>query len=514
MRARSQHPLSAAISLIVIIVAWLLLAPASVGGQAAYVIINGASMEPGMRRGDLAILQVGADYAVGDVATYRHPQIGPIIHRIIARDGERFVFQGDNNNFIDSYRPRADELLGRLWIYIPRAGALLQALRWPPMFAALATVMVGTALMTPASVSPRPRRRREPLTASPLPHDSLSLLSNIATICAALGLAALALATISFTRPTTRQVQGELAYSQHGRFDYVAPAPAGLYDGAYARAGDPLFLQVTETLPVSFTYQLRADAPATLAGVARLDAVLSDGAGWRRTFQLGAPVAFVARTATVTGTLDLAALQEMIATYEALSGVPRGQYRLDLSPEVLLQGSLAGLPLVTSYRPQLRFTLDAKALRPVGAEGRPAFSTEEAAALSYQREEPAPLALGPLRLKVTSARRLALVGLEIALVGGLLAGWRLRRAAQASHGAAIRLRYGHLLVRTEDGDGGAWSAGAVPLATPDELGRMAERLGQPILMVERGGASGYYVRDGASVYTVGQGGAPRCGEAA
>src|SRR6266496_6188934 len=92
-------------------------APLQLGGQAAFVIVNGNSMEPLYHRGDLVILRTADDYQVGDIVTYRHPQIGPVIHRIIGRDAERFVFRGDHNNFIDPYRPIRSELIGKSWIY-------------------------------------------------------------------------------------------------------------------------------------------------------------------------------------------------------------------------------------------------------------------------------------------------------------------------------------------------------------------------------------------------------------
>lgn len=501
MSARRKHPLIVAAGLVAIAAVWLLFAPTSVGGRAAYVIINGSSMEPGMHRGDLAILMTADRYEVGDVVTYRHPEIGPIIHRIIARDGERYIFQGDNNSFVDGYHPRVDELIGRLWLHIPRAGAFLLFLRTPPIFAALAALVVGSALMAPASHSLRPRRRRRAAPAtSPASHDALSLLSGALTACAALGLVALALAAMSFTRPTSVETPGELAYSQNGRFDYAAPAPAGLYDGAGARAGDPIFLQVASSVPLTYTYSLSAEAPASLTGVAHLSAVLGDGAGWRRTFPLGNAAPFTGRTVTLARTLDLAALQQAITTYETMSGAPRGQYELTLQPEVRVEGMLGGHALMASFGSPLRFTLDAKALRPIHSEGGPALLSEETATLTFQREEPALLTFGPLRLEVPTARRLALAGLEIALVGGILAGWQLGRAVARDRGAAARLRYGHLLIRAEAG--GDWTARAVTLASLEELARLAERLGQPILMIEGEPNPGYYVRDGAAVYTV------------
>ena len=83
-------------------------------------------------------------YEVGDVVTYRHPTIGPIIHRIIDRSGERFIFKGDNNEWIDSYEPVEDELIGKEWLHVPGAASVLLKLRMP---AGLALLSLATAFI-------------------------------------------------------------------------------------------------------------------------------------------------------------------------------------------------------------------------------------------------------------------------------------------------------------------------------------------------------------------------------
>jgi hypothetical protein len=39
------------------------------------------------------------------------------------------VLKGDNNHWIDSYRPRETDIIGKLWIRIPSAGFILQRLQ-------------------------------------------------------------------------------------------------------------------------------------------------------------------------------------------------------------------------------------------------------------------------------------------------------------------------------------------------------------------------------------------------
>ena len=85
-------------------------------------------MEPGFHTGDLAILRPADSYAVGDVVAYRSESLDTIVmHRIVAGDGERFVTQGDNNDWLDEDRPTEDEILGTLFLRVPQGGKALGA---------------------------------------------------------------------------------------------------------------------------------------------------------------------------------------------------------------------------------------------------------------------------------------------------------------------------------------------------------------------------------------------------
>src|SRR5215207_1252444 len=117
-------------------------------------------MEPLYHRGDLVIIRAQSDYQVGDIVTYRHPQIGPVIHRIIGRDVEHFIFKGDHNDFIDPYRPVRADLIGISWIELPSVGNVLSKLRTPLYMAILAAV-AGVIIMAPSiSIGKQPKSRK------------------------------------------------------------------------------------------------------------------------------------------------------------------------------------------------------------------------------------------------------------------------------------------------------------------------------------------------------------------
>ena len=109
---------------VLIAAAWLLFAPAELGGATRYAVVEGASMEPGLSRGDLVLVRGGGDADVGDAVLYRDPTLGVrVLHRVIAKEDGRLVLQGDANDFVDDARPRPSDVIGAYWFSIPRAGS-------------------------------------------------------------------------------------------------------------------------------------------------------------------------------------------------------------------------------------------------------------------------------------------------------------------------------------------------------------------------------------------------------
>src|SRR3954453_16606422 len=118
---------------------WLFLAPPAVGGQTTYVVTSGISMEPSFHTGDLALVRKQDGYAVGDVVAYRSPTLGEVVlHRIHSGDDDGFRTQGDNNSWLDPDTVTDDEILGRLWVHVPKAGDFLHARTLVPVAVVLA----------------------------------------------------------------------------------------------------------------------------------------------------------------------------------------------------------------------------------------------------------------------------------------------------------------------------------------------------------------------------------------
>jgi signal peptidase len=148
---------------------WLLfLRPVALGGPATYTVVSGDSMDPTLHQNDFIVLRAQDEYRVGDVVTYRIPDGDPgaghvIVHRLIAGDGERgFVTQGDNNAEPDPWKPRTEDILGRLDAQIGGAGAWLMYLRSP-----LAVGMLSAGVAAYLILGGQPRRVTASAPASP-----------------------------------------------------------------------------------------------------------------------------------------------------------------------------------------------------------------------------------------------------------------------------------------------------------------------------------------------------------
>jgi len=524
---RALQMFVSALLLTLIGVAWITFAPIQFGGQAAYVIVNGISMEPGFHRGDLAILRQASDYQIGDIVTYRHPQIGPIIHRIIALDGDRYVFKGDNNAWIDSYHPTKAECIGKLWLHIPTAGSFIEQLRIPRNMAILAAVL-GCIVMTtitggaerrqlrPARkngftirfvVGGRSGRRTASRDAQPtMAQQSAAGFAVAGGDMLLFGLAALAcasllLALFAFLRPTTRAVADDIAYEQTGTFSYSANAPAGVYDSDSVQTGDPVFRQVTNVVDVQFIYHLAAEQMANVHGNSRLVAEISDTSGWKRALELQPTTDFSGATFAAQGSIDLAHVQALIDTFERQTGIQRQQYALALVAHTVVEGTLSGQELRDEFAPRLEFLLDRQQLQLAQSSGdaRKPFAQSQQGLLKRTSQQPNTLLLLGLTLEVASARRIALAGLCLALGGTLLLGYLMRRARPGDEPARILRKYGPLLIIIRDSQPVA-GATIVDVSTIDDLAKLAEQHGLMIMHAPHDVGHSYFVYDGKLAY--------------
>ncbi|MGB9898297.1 S24/S26 family peptidase, partial [Thermanaerothrix sp.] len=408
-----------------LVAAWALFAPRAFGGGVDYLILSGNSMAPRFVRGDLVLVRPAPFYRVGDIVAYRHPEIGPVFHRIIAQSGERFILQGDHNTWVDSYHPTAAEILGKLWLHVPGLGWVIQTLRTPPALAALSGLLVfvvGVTLMTPSSPSSshvrlrrHARRALTALSGSVAAHAEAYLIALYIV-----GFLALILGVFAFTRPPTLAVPEAVPYTQRGTFAYTAPLRAsGVYDADHVPSGGAIFPHLSCTVTVSFAYRLESAAPFEGGGSYRLQAEVAAPNGWKRVFPLQPEERFSGNAFQTQANLNVCLLEDLLRQTEAITGVQPYQYTLTINPNVQVLGALTNEPLQAAFTPTLTFTVEKQQiyLRREGGSEQDPLAPVSAGTLTRMVIIPNTLPIFGWALPVGLARGIAATGLGLTLLG-------------------------------------------------------------------------------------------------
>lgn len=476
---------------------WLVFAPAQFGGQAAYAIINGNSMEPLFERGDLVVLYRAGEYRIGDIATYRHPEIGPVFHRIIGTDGHRFVFKGDNNDWTDTYRPDSTELIGKLWLHIPRLGKTLSKLRSPWILGGLAATIVFLFLSTPGSaqrLNPKSTKER------PMENQSVSKM-DILFFLAAMAIASLLLAIYAFNQALTISQLEDITYKQVGAFSYSADAPAGVYSANRVQAGEPVFRQLIDKVSINFSYQLISDLPPNVSGTHRLDLIINHSSGWNWVIELQPETGFAGATFNAAGIIDLTQVQGVINNLEQQTGLQNQQYGLVVAPAVTINGTLAGHELREEFTPRLAFQLNPLQMQVAPAPKGQAdpFVVSQSGAVQQEINAPNTFSVMGYRLNISTLRLLAMIGLTLFGGSALGMGAIVLNERRQNPTSEIETKYGNLLITVHNTDF-AVNSPIIEVTSMDDLAKIAGRNERMILRQVRGSIHHYFVQDNGAAY--------------
>lgn len=414
---------------------WALFAPMQLGGQTGYAVINGNSMEPTMHAGDLALLRPIDEAAVGDVVLYHDPDIGPVIHRIIEQDADRYVLQGDNNTWLDPYRPTDNDMQGRLWFFIPKAGSVFDWIAEPYRMALL-TGIIGIVLIMTTDMQQPNRKPASEQAAAASTHAAGDGMTrqDVLTLLGVIALTAAVLAFIAFRKPTTQPGTAETAYQHTGAYSYEAAAPSGLYDSSGVTTGDPVFFQTSSQIALTFDYALQTEATASVVGTAQLDAELADKNGWHRTLEVSPASAFNGRDFSITGVLTLPDVLALIENYEAQTGIQHATYTLTIQPQVAINGTVDGVAIDDDFGPPLVFNLNRTGFwLPTRQGGDPdPLHPSADGAVSHEVMQPTTLTIFGMKLNVVAVRWASLAALAVTAVSAAF----LLRGGQPSGSAA------------------------------------------------------------------------------
>lgn len=321
--------------------------------------------------------------------------------------------------------------------------------------------------------------------------DTLSVL-------AAAGIALLGIAWVSFQRPTHHDVPANIPYTQSGQFAYSAPAADGrVYDTGEATSGEPVYRRLSQQVAFQFTYALKSEAQAAVSGTYKMVAELGDRNGWKRTIELTPETNFSGSAFVAGGLLDLSQVQSLIAILEEQSGVKNERYSVVIRPEVSVSGSIKGTAFNDTFRPALPMAIDAVQLRmDAQTQNETPLTPSTDGNVGTLVSQANSLKLLVVSLPVSLARALSLAGLGIVvgLCGWLLIAFVQQRKAQPKGIGATGTRLRSPLVNVR-GTVPTPRTRVIDVASLEDLGRIAARIGGVVLQEARPGYHAFFVHD-------------------
>ena len=484
-------------------------------------------MEPLFHAGDLAIVRPAAQYKVGDIVAYWSTLLHTVaLHRIIAVNGDRYTFKGDNNHFIDPTHPTRSLLLGKLWIHVRHGGIWIKLLHTPAI-AATICALLGLSLVF--GLGEQRRRRKRPRKAAQgsilqgtalvntSPDQGVGPRINFGAFLTASAIAAavfLVLGMISFARPSAKATEVPTPYHQQVSFGYSATAPAGpVYPTGAVHTGDPIFLALVHQVGVRVNYHFSSTAPHDIVGTEKILLQLSAVSGWSRSIVLTPTTHFTGDQTSTEVTLDIHQIQSLLGRVGALTGIPGVAYTIAVDPVVHITGTVAGNPLDLSFSPTMPFQLGSQQLVPQGAgstsapsagAGAPApgapsgaVATTRGGSVGTPSTVPATISFAGVSPEVSLLRWISLAGLLLSAAATILC-YLGKRSEPFEETALIMSKYGHLIVPIVAGEDLGWPAVDVP--NIKALAMLAESGQRLILHTRSGNVDTYLVNDEGTVY--------------
>jgi len=502
----SQSFLSALI-LVLMAALWFTFAPVQFGGQSSYIMIAGASMEPSLHYGDLVVAQEKRTYDVGDVVTYRHPTIGPVIHRIIDRTGDTYQFKGDNNDWIDSYEPKSSELIGKSWIHIPGAANILLKLRSSAGIVLLSFAIGFMVLLTFSRNSllgdEQPKKDEQTVTNRSKPLSFSGYLEGTLFALFAVLLGAILLGIFAFTNPLTQSVPADIPYDHRGAFSYEAVASPGVYDDGKIESGDAIFHAQTHEFDLVFNYQLSTPETKDITGSYHILLVVSEPNGWRRKIELSPDTKFQGESFSTEVTVNLGYILTLVDRMKTNTSLNRQVFNVDIIPAVKVQGNLGDQAFEDTFEPRLSFLLDEVQLYLGGSspfgEGTDPLSPVQSGFLPRQQQIPATLNILGLKPTVQTARWIAGVafGVSLLVIAAILVPFL--RASMQSPSEKIRIQFDELLLEIQTLPLRATSED-IEVDRFEDLAKLAEKTGSMIFHHVEGNQHTYLLQEGDITY--------------
>ncbi len=511
--------LNYALLISILLFVWMLFAPIQAGGNASYVIVIGKSMEPKFHVGDLIIVHREAQYQKGDAVTYRNQELNSFVfHRIVDQSMGRFTLKGDNNSWLDTYRPTSNEVIGKLWIHIPDGGVFMQKIRDPAPMAILSGLL-GLILMSSllGNTKEEVRMNKKPFwkgiffeKQNQVPTSSKKLQSrssnqweifeNLFFLLGLIAFISVIFGLISFSRPAIVPVDVDLPYGQLGFYSYSTTAPQNIYDANKIVSGDPIFPKLTCTIDVNFQYTLVSAGVEDVQGTYQLMATLIEpNSGWERKIPLQKELTFSGTVFDTKAKLNLCEIETLLQTTEEKTEFHPATYLLEIGPQVNVTGIISGQSFQSSFDPKLTFAYDRLLYRMIENEQGNSLNPSTTSNLTETRNQAAVVSFFGMAFRVSSLRTISLFGIGISILGMTIMGLILWNMGRGNPAALIRLKYDSLIVEIDDTES-INKLHRVDITSMDDLVKLAERHNSMIFHEANENMHTFFIKINETVY--------------
>lgn len=476
---KSNHSLSNAITTVLAIIGLIVMAiiflPAQLGGRLTCLVVNGVSMEPTFHKGDFVIVRAADQYDVRDIAAYKNQELeeATVIHRIVKINKDNFVFQGDNNTWVDDYKPTKDEIIGKLWLHFPVIGNGINWLKKPINLALVILVVGGILMIKPSKTILKKGKKIEKS-----PAKCVNWIEGIIILACVSGAIFLVLAFFAYTRPLTKENQTNIPYTQTGNFTYSAVTESDIYDNNEVVSGDPIFPNLTCQVDINYTYHLSGIDPSNINGFQSLEIIIQDPAtGWKRTIVTTPKKAISQSTYTSDNIIDICEIEDTVNNYLATTKLKSDYFTLTVLPTVILTADVEGNPLSENFSPSLvmEFNDTHFFLRTSPTDEDP-LSVSKDGSLKKSTEETNNLSLLGNEFQITDLRKISIKGLTYSfalLLAGALVYIVISLYCKE---ASIALRYCPILVEIDNPDEEISKTGKIiNVNSIEDLAKIADR---------------------------------------
>ena len=306
---------------------------------------------------------------------------------------------------------------------------------------------------------------------------------QILGVLIAVMLIAIALPIVIGAQGTTELTSSAIAYGMEGNFRYGPEANGRLFEGAPDAPPQPVFRALASELPIVYEFAVASESafePESVTGAYELVAEVRHANGWRQPLVIQPTTLFAGGNVALNGTLDLTAIDEVIADFESATGVTSEIYELGLVATVAIEGELAGQPFSRRVIHPMGFRLTTLQLQFDDRIGD--LDLLDAGTVNVLTATTRTLTLPVLGTEVSYADfpRIAVTVLIFCGFGLATLGLITYQTFRAGERARIHTRYDHLLVEVAS-DRIPATDRILRVARFGDLVRVAEREGLPIL---------------------------------